>query len=149
MLEEAAPEPAAVKRKAARRTKTEAAKVASPNRPAAPVPVLAAAPVAEGRSAAPKARARKAAKARVKAEPAAAVVAQATPVSTAPVPPAPSPRRPRGPVPLAAWAHAVDGRAEGRAPPQSTSAGSGRASSASRPTWRSSSTRMAAASIGC
>ena len=26
---------------------------------------------------------------------------------TAPAPPAPSPRRPRGPVPLAAWAHAV------------------------------------------
>lgn len=60
----------------------------------------------------------KAAKTRVKAEPAAAAVIAApaavatagpgpAPVPMTPVPPAPSPRRPRGPIPLAAWAHAV------------------------------------------
>jgi hypothetical protein len=34
-------------------------------------------------------------------------VPEAAPESKPHVPPAPSPRRPRGPVPLAAWAHAV------------------------------------------
>lgn len=109
MVEEAAPEPpAAVKRKAARRTKAETAVVLA--EPAAPQPLqpqaLAAAPLAEAEVAL-KTRPRKTAKARVKAEPAPAVVALTAPAATAPVPPAPSPRRPRGPVPLAAWAHAV------------------------------------------
>lgn len=98
-----APEPpaAAVKRKAARRTKAETAVVAAPGAEAETAVVLA--------EPAPKAvRVRKTAKARVKAEPAAAaVIAAPAPMPTAPAPPAPSPRRPRGPVPLAAWAHAV------------------------------------------
>lgn len=116
MLEEAAakaaaelvvvPEPpaAAVKRKAARRTKAETAVVAAPVAEAETAAVLA--------EPAPKTvRVRKTAKPRVKVEPAAAaVIAAPAPVATAPAlpaPPAPSPRRPRGPVPLAAWAHAV------------------------------------------
>lgn len=57
---------------------------------------------------------RKPAKSRVKADAMAASPAEVTPAPlpqaapAAPVPPAPSPGRPRGPVPLAAWAHAVN-----------------------------------------
>ncbi len=51
-------------------------------------------------------RPRKSAKASAKAEPVAATAAVAAPAPTPPAPP-PSPRRPRGVVPLAAWAHAV------------------------------------------
>ncbi len=95
------PPAAAVKRKAARRTKAETAVVAAPV-----AEVETAVDLAEP---SPKAvRVRKTAKARVKAEPAvAATIAAPAPVPTAPAPPAPSPRRPRGVVPLAAWAHAV------------------------------------------
>ena len=57
---------------------------------------------------------RKPAKARAKAEPAPAAVpvavvatAAVPPAPAPPAPPAPAPRRPRGAVPLAAWAHAV------------------------------------------
>jgi hypothetical protein len=60
---------------------------------AAPAPVVDEAPVAT-----PRRGARKAPKSRQAASPA---------VAPAPVVPPPSPRRPRGPVPLAAWAHAV------------------------------------------
>ena len=116
MVEEAAAPPVPVvptpvaKRKVGRRARIDTAVVVAG--PAARVPVTApapaplAAPVAAVDAGAKGRVPRKTAKARVKAEPAAV----ATPVVAAPgapVPPAPSPRRPRGPVPLAAWAHAV------------------------------------------
>ncbi len=99
-----APSAAAKKKTVTRRAKTEAV-VADEEKAAAAQVAAVEAP--------PKPRAaRKTAKARVKAEPAAAPVTVVTPPEPAPapvahVPPAPSPRRPRGPVPLAAWAHAV------------------------------------------
>lgn len=106
----APPVPAPVaKRKVGRRTKIDTTLVVA--EPAAPAPVVAAAPVVDLDVAPATPRVgrapRKTAKARVKAEPAAAEVIAAAPAPTAPVPPAPSPRRPRGPVPLAAWAHVV------------------------------------------
>ena len=106
----APPVPAPVaKRKVGRRTKIDTTLVVA--EPAAPAPVVAAAPVVDLDVAPATPRVgrapRKTAKVRVKAEPAAAEVIAAAPAPTAPVPPAPSPRRPRGPVPLAAWAHVV------------------------------------------
>lgn len=90
----AEPEPPVAAAKARARRTTRRAK--SDSAPVAPV-AAAAAPVAPADA--------PAAVAAVIAEPVAPVVA-APPVRTGP--PAPSPRRPRGPVPLAAWARAVD-----------------------------------------
>lgn len=105
------------KKKATRRARTEAAP------PEATVPAVAAPAAAVAPAPAVKTRAaRKPAKARAKTAAAApapaaeptAPAAVAAPVQIAPPappappsPPAPSPRRPRGPVPLAAWARAV------------------------------------------
>lgn len=92
-----APSATAPKKTATRRAKTtvaaRAVEVEAPARPRRP---------------------RKTAKGRAKAEPAPAAVpvavaatAVVAPAPAPPAPPAPSPRRPRGAVPLAAWAHAV------------------------------------------
>jgi len=110
MVDEAAAPPVPVaKRKVGRRTKVDTTLVVA--EPAAPAPAVAATPVVDLDVAPATPRVgrapRKTAKIRVKAEPAAAEVIAAAPAPTAHVPPAPSPRRPRGPVPLAAWAHVV------------------------------------------
>lgn len=91
----------APKRRPARRAKSSTSETAG---------IAAAAPAVEVSSAtqtteigpAQRVRAPRKAKPRAKAE---SPAVAAAPV--APGPPAPSPRRPRGPVPLAAWAHAV------------------------------------------
>lgn len=117
--------PSAKKKPATRRARAEAAAsvaaapVAAPTTAAPVITPVAAAPVTAPVPVKTRA-ARKPAKARAKAAPVAAPEPEAVPAAAAapvaptppapPVhvgPPAPSPRRPRGPVPLAAWAHAV------------------------------------------
>lgn len=114
------------RKRTGRKPAAQAAAAAPPEHPApagahaqagqlpAPEPVPAARP--RGRRAAPRTKARAAEHASVAAPPAPGPVEPATTVgATAPTqaaavkpgPPAPSPRRPRGPLPLAAWARAV------------------------------------------
>ena len=89
----------APKRRPARRAKSSTTATAE----AAAVPVEGSSPtrVTEIEPVS-KARAPRKSRARAKVEPPSMAAAP-----VAPGPPAPSPRRPRGPVPLAAWAHAV------------------------------------------
>ena len=105
-----APKKRVAKRAVQARTVSDA-----PTRHIVPAPEAApATPKTRARKTTTKARTRQAAPVAEPVAPIAAapVVATAPVIETAPepkphVPPAPSPRRPRGPVPLAAWAHAV------------------------------------------
>jgi len=73
-----------------------------------PPPAAVAAPAAAAPELpAPKRGGRKAARPKAVAKSATPVAIAAAPAPATPAVPPPSPRRPRGPVPLAAWAHAV------------------------------------------
>jgi hypothetical protein len=99
--------PAPKKRMAKRAVQARTASDA-PTRHIVPAPEAPAAPKARTRKAPAKARTRQAVPVVEPVAPlTAAPVPEAAPESKPHVPPAPSPRRPRGPVPLAAWAHAV------------------------------------------
>ncbi len=91
----------APKRRPTRRAKSSTSVTAAVATAPSAVEVSSATQIAEIEPA-PKARAPRKAKPRAKAELQAVAAAPVVPG-----PPAPSPRRPRGPVPLAAWAHAV------------------------------------------
>lgn len=108
--------PSAKKKAAPRRARTEAAAAVAPAPPVAAAPAAAAAPAVKTRAARKPAKARSKAASHAAPTPAevapavvtAPLVQAAPPMPPAPpAPPAPSPRRPRGPVPLAAWARAV------------------------------------------